>query len=149
MASVRRPLGLALAALAVIGLGAQQRATPPPEPPAVAGTGTISGVVVDSSTGAPIAGAVVYLGPPNQKTGQPRRVLTDDRGRFVFMHLGPLPAGYSLGANKTGYLSGSSGPGVGAASSRIPLGDGEWFAAAKIVLSRPSAAQEACPSELT
>lgn len=120
-------------------LGLQQvRETAPPitaTPPA--GTGAISGVVVDGSSGAPIAGAVVYMGPANPKTGQPRRVLTDDKGRFVFQQLGPWPDGYSLGANKAGYLP---TPGTtGGAVIRIPLADGEWFSTAKIVLSRPSA----------
>lgn len=125
-----------LAALALLA-AVQLRETPPPSPPAPLGTGAISGVVVDGSSGAPIAGAVVYLGPPNQRTGQPRRALTDERGRFLFRQLGPLPDGYSLGASKQGYLPGTFGPAGG--TSRIPLIDGEWFAAAKIVLSRPSA----------
>lgn len=125
-----------LALLAVM----QVRETPPRVPAApIAGSGAISGVVVDGSTGAPIADAVIYLGPPNQKTGQPRRTLTDERGRFLFQQLGPLPDGYSLGASKSGYLPGNFGPGGGTTTTRIFLADGEWFATAKIVLSRPSA----------
>ena len=119
---------LAAATLAVSG---QVRETAPPPPPAVAGTGAISGVVVDASTGAAIAGAVVNLSPPSQPAGQLRRVLTDEKGRFVFQRLGPLPDGYSLGASRIGYVPGTFG--------RIPLGDGEWFATAKILLARPSA----------
>ncbi len=129
-------VGLQVSGVPASRLGALQQ--PPAAPPPVVGTGAISGVVLDGTTNSPIAGAVVYLGPPNQQTGQPRRLLTDEKGRFVFMHLGPVREGYSLGATKAGYLSGSFGQAAGGAS-RIFLGDGEWFASAKIVLYRPSA----------
>lgn len=137
MPHLRTGFCVAVFAAATAGLGGQVQ-TPPPDPPAVTGTGAITGVVLDASTGAPIADAVVYLGPPNQKTGQPRRVLTDDKGRFVFQQLGPLPDGYSLGASKSGYLPGNFGQAGGTTGSRIPLTDGEWFGNAKIVLVRPA-----------
>ena len=135
--SYARTLVPALVLLGAVCLRAQQQ--PPSAPTPVAGTGAISGVVVDAASSEPISGAVVYLGPPNQKTGQPRRVLSDEKGRFVFLQLGPWPDGYSLGASKAGYLAGSSGAAGSASTTRIPLGDGEWFSTAKIVLLRPSA----------
>ena len=125
-------------ALVLLGFLQVVRETPPALPATPGpGSGAISGVVVDASSGAPISGAVVYMGPANQKTGQPRRALTDGKGRFVFQQLGPWLEGYSLGANKTGYLTTQAT--AGGAVIRIPLADGEWFSTAKIVLSRPSA----------
>jgi protocatechuate 3,4-dioxygenase beta subunit len=50
--------------------------------------GVISGVVVDGSSGAPVAGAVVQIAavPVRPLAGQTRQ-LTDERGRFAFTGL--------------------------------------------------------------
>ena len=88
------------AAVMPLVLLAQQRdATPPP--PAPTGTGEIAGrVVTADSNPQPLRRAVVTLtgDMPN-----PRSVLTDDDGRFVFSR---LPAGtFSVTARKAAYLA--------------------------------------------
>jgi hypothetical protein len=70
----------------------------------VAGTGAISGIVVDRATNQPVAGVLVELGPRIPAiSDQSRRQLTDSKGRFIFSRLAPY-AGYSLSASKAGYL---------------------------------------------
>jgi hypothetical protein len=138
MARARRLLHLVLWLLALSLVYGQQ---PVPPPPAIVGTGVISGVVLDGTTNAPLAGVVVYLGPPNrQQVGQPLRELTDAQGRFVFTDLGPQPDGYFINASKFGYIDGHYGKGAGGAlGSRIFIAEGEWFGNARIVMSRPCA----------
>jgi hypothetical protein len=71
--------------------------------------GVISGVVVDGSSGAPVAGAVVQIAavPVRPLAGQTRQ-LTDERGRFAFTGLaGDLE--YTLTGSKFGYLPGGYG----------------------------------------
>jgi hypothetical protein len=136
-----RNLGIGASALllviAAFSRAAGQQPLPQSGPPPVAGTGAISGVVVDGSTNTPLAGVVVFLGPANrQSIGQPLNQLTDDKGRFVFTNLGPVSDGYYINATKFGYTAGHYGPGAG---RQIPLADGEWFANARVVMYRPSA----------
>src|SRR5688500_6451326 len=55
--------------------------------PAVFGTGVISGVVTDGTTGLPLEGVLVSLGGGRPgPAGRPLQ-MTDARGRFVFTHL--------------------------------------------------------------
>lgn len=103
-----------------------------PEAPAF-GTGVISGVVTDATTGLPLDGVLVSLsgGRPGP-AGRPQQ-MTDPRGRFVFTHL--VPASYTISAAKLGYLDGGYRrlPGL---TSSTPLGvrDGEWFPKADVEL---------------
>ena len=126
-------------AIATAALPAQQ-APPPPQPqaafqPMPAGTGAVSGVVIDGSTNRPINGAVVNLfgTPPGASRGYtngPGRLATDAQGRFVFPR---LPVGsYSVTASKHGYTDAGHG-------QTIQLADGQWFADGRIVMWKPSA----------
>jgi len=112
-----RMLSLVTAALVAGSLAeAGQRSGGPPVLEAPRGTGAISGVVTDATTGRPLEGAMVSLGVT---TGGPviltlPRVVTDPKGRFLFRDLGPSTK-YYLRAAHVGYAParfGSSGPGV-------------------------------------
>jgi hypothetical protein len=100
LVSVAKSLGATavrtfLPAIAVLTTLAAQQLPSGPAP--IVGPGAISGVVVDGTTNAPLAGVVVYLGPPNRMTiNQPLSELTDEKGRFVSMNFGPLADGYPL-----------------------------------------------------
>jgi hypothetical protein len=116
---------------------------PPPNPnlaPTDAGTGSISGVVIDGTTKAPLPGVVVYLGPPQHgPPGAPLRQLTDAKGRFIFRGL-PAHSGYFINASKFGYFDGHYGRGSsGALGARIALTDGQWFSDANLTMWRPAA----------
>jgi hypothetical protein len=124
-----------------VGQAAAQ-STPPPNPNQAsgeAGTGTISGVITDEATGQPLAGAVVYLGPPSHgPPDTPVRQLTDARGRFAFSRL-PAFAGYFLQATAGGYFTGHYGrASSGSLGSRIALTEGEWFSEANLAMQRPA-----------
>ena len=111
--------------------------------PLAMGTGAISGVVVDATTGQPVPGAVVSLGRLDVSASvvpQPRFV-TDARGRFVFSNLPPSPS-YYLGARRFGYTytrygwSAPNGPLATSDIARIPIVDGQWAGDIKIPLWR-------------
>jgi hypothetical protein len=113
------------------------------EAPRAVGSGAISGVVTDGSTGAPIEGAFVVLTGSSGAVGQlsaswPTQ-LTDSKGRFVFTDL-PAYSSYSLGASRPGYLNGGYRrvPGI---TSFNPLGlaEGQWFSDGHIKLWKPGA----------
>ena len=99
---IRRFLGLiVLASLTVLGASGTEaearrqsiktQTTPIP-------TGAISGVVVDATTGRPVADAAVRLSRvDNSSFPTVARVTTDARGRFVFRNL-PAAPNYALGA---------------------------------------------------
>ena len=72
---------------------------------AVFGTGVISGVVTDGTTGLPLEAVLVTLagGRPGP-AGRPQQ-MTDARGRFVFTHLVQTPS-YLVSAAKLGHLNG-------------------------------------------
>jgi hypothetical protein len=99
----------------------------------VFGTGVISGVVADGTTGGPLESVLVTLGGGRPgPAGRPVQ-LTDARGRFVFTHL--VQSSYTVSAAKLGYLDGGYRrlPGVTAAVP-IVVGNGEWFARADVQL---------------
>jgi hypothetical protein len=103
---------------------------------AVLGTGVISGVVTDGTTGAPIEGVLVQLvgGSPGP-LGRPQ-MMTDARGRFAFTHLVPSDA-YVVSASRMGYLDGGYKRAPGSiVPVRITLRDGEWFPKANVNLRR-------------
>ena len=103
------------------------------EPP-LFGTGVISGVVTDGTTGLPLEGVLVQLsgGRPGP-AGRPQQ-MTDGRGRFVFTHLVPSP-NYSISAVKLGYLDGGYRrlPGL-TGTTLLALKDGEWLPKADVQL---------------
>jgi hypothetical protein len=104
------------------------------------GSGAISGVVVDASTGRPVAGAIVSIvGVTGNVVGGGARQLTGTDGQFVFTGL-PAADGYSVGATKFGYLDGGYGRRTpDATTRRIALAGGQWFPDARITLWRPGA----------
>ena len=108
-------------------------------PQVTASTGVVVGVVVDQSSGKPVADAVVtvtlrasVLGPPPPGTPAPPRgfepqgVLTDPTGRFAFTGL-PGSAGLVVQATKSGYQASSIG---------VELRDGERLTNATISLTK-------------
>ncbi len=150
---VRSVVLVCLGAVAVANVAAAQ--TPPPPPPPgsnmtfgdgnqadaapVVGTGSISGIVTDGTTGAPVAGALVQLvGGAGQAGSRPRQ-MTDAKGRFIFTQLPAFPD-YTLIASRVGYLEGGYRRQPGAPIQvRIGLKDGEWFTGGNITMYRPSA----------
>jgi hypothetical protein len=124
-----RTLWLVVAALVAGSLTAEarQRSGGPPVLEMPKGTGAISGVVTDATTGRPVEGAIVSLG---MTTGGSiiltlPRVVTDPKGRFLFRDLAPSTK-YYIGAAHVGYASarfGSSGPGVPATDMGIRVSD--------------------------
>lgn len=94
---------LASFAAAALAQGAAQ--------PAPAFDGAISGVVVDGSTGAPVADAIVAItqgGSTALPPGYQSRQLTDAKGRFVFLNL-PSDGSFLIMTAKFGYLDGGYG----------------------------------------
>lgn len=104
------------------------------------GTGVISGVVIDDSSGSPIADAVAFLSFGARAAGVQPRQFTDAKGRFAFVGL-PPSVSYTVSASKAGYLTGgySSELTPGAFSGVIVLEDGEWVSSVRILLTRTGA----------
>jgi hypothetical protein len=95
---------------------AGQRSGGPPLLEAPKGSGAISGVVTDATTGRPVEGAIVGLGVTTggQIIYTLPRVVTDPKGRFLFRDLAPSTK-YYLRAARVGYAPsrfGASGPRV-------------------------------------
>jgi uncharacterized protein (DUF2141 family) len=117
---MRIPPLLVVAVMAVMAgsavAEARQRSGGPPVLEAPKGTGAISGVVADATTGKPIEGAIVGLGVT---TGGSiiltlPRMVTDAKGRFLFRDLAPSTK-YYIRASCVGYAParfGASGPRV-------------------------------------
>jgi hypothetical protein len=63
----------------------------------------IEGVVVNSITGEPIAGARVKA-QIFSSSDDPRYVMTDEQGRFTLTDLGPSPGAYGLTAERPGFM---------------------------------------------
>ena len=153
---MRRTLaaGIALALLTVgsgTGLNARARDAQAAAPAQPTGTAAISGVVTDAHTGRPVAGASVFLYGVGSRFSRPQ-VLTDARGRFVFVDL-PSTHQYSVVATRAGYGAGEyEGPASAVAkaatvlpaefvfptSTTVPirLSDGEWMRDANVRLWR-------------
>ena len=122
--------------------GAPRPAVPGQTPQRPTGTGAISGVIRDGTTGQPIAGALVYVGITGRGPAGPMsRQITDTKGRFVFTDL-PESDSFFLNVSKAGYNDGhygDTGPvsgGVG--SGLVKLGRGEWFRDAHIPMFKPA-----------
>jgi TonB-dependent SusC/RagA subfamily outer membrane receptor len=70
-------------------------------PTAAQATGRITGVVTDSSGGAPLAGVQLLLAPTGERTAQRLEARTDADGRYAF---NVVPAGsYTMEARRLGY----------------------------------------------
>jgi hypothetical protein len=150
---VRLTIGLLLAvatfvsASSQVKVGTTSTGPPPPSPPSdrssavpVPRTAAISGVVVDGSTGSPVAGALVFLSSNGyQAVGLQSRQLTDELGRFAFVNLAPART-YSIAASKPGYRDSAFGHADyrDGPSAPIAVLEGEWFSRARITLSRPA-----------
>jgi hypothetical protein len=104
-------------------------------PRTAAGTGVVSGLVVDARTGAPLTDAMVTL--TRRRTGALRQ-LTDAKGRFIFSRLGAGDDYVSLRATKPGYFDAAYGARSGKAQP-ITLAEGEWLQDLRIELVRPGA----------
>src|SRR5262245_10535177 len=111
--------------------------------------GAISGVVIDSTTQRPVAGAIVQIaGAPAAApapgvfvaVGSPRPQMTADRGRFVFEDL-PAGASYTVTATKYGFLDGAYGrrgpAGAGNQPRRITLASGQWLRDLRVEVIKP------------
>ena len=140
MAEIRRLARLMVAvALGSGGLLGQSPNTTSGARP-VTRTGAISGVVIDGTTNAPVAGAIVRLRPTDLAApDQPFRQMTDARGRFLFRDLPPSDR-YAVDASRPGYFDGSHGAADrGAPAAPLILGNDEWIRDANVVLFKSAA----------
>jgi len=135
-------LSVALTAVAlVLTWGAEPRG----QAPTTQDTGSISGRVIDGSSGAPLSGAMVSLVNPADKPNQntaPRTVdrqITDRAGRFTFTGL-PASRPHQLLASKPGYFEGAFGIDARHVTpQRVVLAAGQAVRDAAITLWKPSA----------
>lgn len=104
---------------------AQRRRLPP--------GAALLGQVVDAQSGRGLDRVIVEL----DGAGLRRRILSDDRGRFL---LAGLPAGeYRINASRSGFLNGAFGQRRPAGSaSTITLVDGQWLSDIEVRLWRPA-----------
>ena len=124
-----------------VGAPPTQAPGTPPEPEG-APTGSISGVVVDGGTGAPVPGAIVSMSMPGRSipAGTQLRQLTDDKGRFAFVNIwGDYT--YMLSASKFGYLAGGVGRGKSPDDPIRPvtLPKDQWLGNVRVTIWRPAA----------
>lgn len=103
------------------------------------GSSSLTGVVVDAQTGAPVEAAVVSLGRSGTQ-GSFMTAVADSQGRFVFVEL-PAGTAYTLIASRHDYSeSAYAGNRDGDTPPRrpieIPLADKEWRQGVKIQLWR-------------
>lgn len=114
---VRFVVALIVVSLACL-LGVNPRAQAIPGDPA---GGAISGTVVNQITGTPLKGALVEA----INKGVVRAVLTDSKGRFVLVDLGP--ADYLLNVTKAGFKNGHYSPALmGSAGGVVAVNEGGW-----------------------
>ena len=120
---------------------AAQAPPPPPPMPSAAGlnsaTAAVSGAVVDATTGAPIAGAIVEVSIDGRpvRTDASRARASDDRGRVVFDGL--PPGDIAVRASAIGYLSSGFAAEGWSRVDRFPVRSGEWISDIRIPLNRP------------
>ena len=109
--------------------------TPSPMSAGPTVTGAISGIVVDATTNAPVAAALVELSIESTRPGSSGRAMTDAKGRFVFLDL-PASDHFAVGVSKLGYLDGGASFGPGTSGGRVSLRDGTWVSDLRVPLSR-------------
>jgi hypothetical protein len=127
-------VGLVVFGLVAVRVAARQQVPPPPAPT----TGAMSGVVLDGATGRPIAGATVsfWSFDTNDPRSYQQSMLTDAKGRFVFLHL-PRTDGCNLYASKSGYANSGLVPGSAFGIDRaMALKEGEWVPNVTLTLWR-------------
>ena len=134
--ALRRSFGFGLVVLCLVAgrVAARQQVRPPPAPT----TGAISGVVMDGATGKPIGGATVSFW--SFDTHDPRSyeqsMLTDPKGRFVFLHL-PRTDGCNVFVSKSGYAESGLVPGHGfGIEPAMALKENEWVPNVTLTLWR-------------
>jgi len=116
--------------------GRQNLGTTPQQGASNEATGSLSGVVVDATSGEPLSGALVTLSPgARQRPGQFPAQLTDQKGRFLFSGVLAYDR-FVLGASKIGYFDGKYGWGNVAAF--VELKSGQWLRDLTIRLARPA-----------
>ncbi len=143
MTGTRRVLALMFVAAFGHGVSSGQLANqqaPGQQTPVQPARGAISGVVVDGASGSPVPDAVVSLVGGSLPREYQRRLLSDARGRFVFLNL-PDANGYQVSVWKFGHLEG--GYGRDAAPSdplrRIVVSNGAWVPNLRVPLWKPGA----------
>lgn len=109
----------------------------PAEPPA---RGAISGVVIDGASGSPVPDALVSLGGGTLPREYQRRLLSDARGRFVFLNL-PDATGYQVTVWKFGHLEGGYGRDAAPTDPlrRVVISNGAWVPNLRVPLWKPGA----------
>ena len=125
-------LAAALAAAQVVA----SQATPAP-----AQDGAISGFVVDGSTGAPVADAIVAVAlrsPAPLPPGYQPRQVTDAKGRFAFLNL-PNEGSFQITVIKFGYLDGGYGRDTAPNDQLRPIAiaNGSWVGNLRVPIWRP------------
>jgi len=132
------PFLFILAATTLVG---QQKPTQP--------SGVITGVVVDGSSGEPVADAVVFLASTAAGGGgsQPRQV-TDEKGRFAFIHLAG-DRSYTISATGIGYLDGGYGRDAMPTDPLRPIAlkPDEWVPDIRVSIWKPGAISGAVRDE--
>src|SRR6185436_9577726 len=101
--------------------------------------GALTGVVVDGTSGEPVADAVVFLAAvPARPIGAQARQVSDEKGRFAFVNL-PGDANYTIAASALGYLEGGYGRDIVPSDPLrpIPLKTDEWIPNIKVSIWRP------------
>jgi hypothetical protein len=111
-------------------------------PQQVLQSGAISGTVVDGSTGAPIADAIVTLMPQAGTKLSPEfpvRQVVDTKGRFVFLNA-PSEGTFQLAATKFGYLDGGYGRDTAPSDAlrSIAIANGSWAGGLRVPLWPPA-----------
>lgn len=101
------------------------------------GSGSISGLVSDAETGAPLPNVLVRLNVSNGNiAGRVTREVTDGKGRFVFSNL-PARDDYQVVASLPGYFDAAYGQtSLRPGTTSIALESGQWFGNANITLSK-------------
>jgi hypothetical protein len=137
---VATALVIAVLSVALLGAWSPGPAVPARTPPVQSSgrSGVISGVVVDATTGAPIAGALVALALGYRAVpGTQSRQIADGQGRFVFVNLPNDIAGLTLTASRTGYVHDERD--VDATSQPIAISNGQWIRDARVALRKLAA----------
>jgi hypothetical protein len=114
--------------------GRQTPSSPAPD-------GAISGVVVDGSTGQPVADAIVAVAgqtPSQLPAGYQARHITDAKGRFAFVNL-PNDGTFQITAAKFGYLDGGYGRTMAPTDPLRPIviASGAWVGNLRVTIWRP------------